>query len=116
GPLRVLLAEDDEDLRVMTVRMLKAEGHSVAEAADGLEAERLLAGGDFDALVSDVMMPGRTGPELAGYARSRNPRIRVILMSGHSEGRMDQAKASSLGYIFIQKPYSAEKLLRRLRD
>ena len=68
--VRVLLAEDDEDLRVMTARMLKAEGHSVTEAADGLEAERLLAGGGFDALVSDIMMPGRTGTELAAAARA----------------------------------------------
>ncbi|MEW5907206.1 MAG: response regulator [Elusimicrobiota bacterium] len=115
GPLRVLLAEDDEDLRVMTARMLKAEGHSVTEAADGLEAERLLAGGGFDALVSDIMMPGRTGTELAAAARAADPSIRIILLSGHSEGRMDAGKAASLGYIFIQKPYGAEQLLGRLR-
>jgi two-component system cell cycle sensor histidine kinase/response regulator CckA len=116
GPLRVLLAEDDEDLRVMTARMLRTEGHTVAEAADGLEAERLLDGGDFDALVSDIMMPGRTGPELAAAARAAKPGIRIILLSGHSEGRMDAARAAALGYTFLQKPYAAEQLLRRLRD
>ncbi|MDT8287224.1 MAG: response regulator [Elusimicrobiales bacterium] len=116
GPLRVLLAEDDEDLRRMTVRMLRAEGHSVAEAADGLEAERLMAGGGFDALLSDTMMPGRTGIELAERARAGAPGIRVILMSGHSEGRMDPARAADLGYIFIQKPYSADRLLGLLKN
>lgn len=116
GPLRVLLAEDDEDLRMMTARMLRLEGHTVAEAADGLEAERLLDGGDFDALLSDVMMPGRTGPELAERARAGKPGIRVILMSGHSEGRMDSARAAALGYVFIQKPYSADRLLGLLKN
>lgn len=116
GPLRILLAEDDADLRVMTARMLRAEGHTVAEAADGLAAERLLAGGGFDALLSDIMMPGRTGTELAEYARSRYPSIRVVLMSGHAEGRMDTEKAARLGYEFLQKPYDTEQLLRRLRD
>lgn len=114
--LRVLLAEDDEDLRLMTARMLESEGHSVSQAGDGAAAEGLLARERFDVLVSDIVMPGMSGTELAKAAEKISPGIRVILMSGHSDSRLDPEEARSRGWHFMQKPFDAEKLVRLLKD
>jgi CheY-like chemotaxis protein len=117
----LLVVEDDEDVRTVTEELLLSRGYDVAAAANGNEALNLLAGRSFDALLTDVVMPGMTGFELAGVVRAQYPGIRVVCMSGYSWA-VQRATVPAKGALrncdaFLQKPWSAaqlEEVLARL--
>jgi CheY-like chemotaxis protein len=105
---RILLAEDDAALRRMIARVLLANGYHVVEAANGEEA---LASwdrqsGGFDMLVTDVVMPKIGGIELASALRERDPRIRVIYMSGYSQAAIERRDTLQPDAIWLSKPFS----------
>ncbi len=114
APLRVLLVEDDDAIRRTLSRALEAKGLAVtaARSADeALEAAQRLA---FDALVTDVVMPGLRGPELAARLREQRPGLPVVFISGyHDDGGAlgEDATTAVLG-----KPLTAEALLRELAE
>ena len=107
---RVLVVEDQEPVRRQACRILKAHGYLVTEAGSGDEA--LEAWEPIDLLVTDVVMPGLSGHELAGAARERIPGLPVVYMSGHTEDVLvrDGARAGDLA--FVQKPFTRASLLR----
>ena len=116
---RVLLVEDDDMFRGLVREVLARAGYEVVEARDPAEALTACGegAGSVDLLVSDVVMPGGSGVELAAELRSRFPGLRVVLMSGYS----DEALASrDLGERaaddFLEKPFSLDELLRRVRQ
>ena len=84
-PLNILLVDDEEVVRHGTAEMLTALGHRVDEAASGAQALRLLRAGTYDALISDYLMPGMTGLDLAGDARRIAPGLPVLLISGFAD-------------------------------
>ncbi len=103
--LRVLLVEDDAAVRMILSRGLTAQGLAVTAAADAAAALEILHGGArFDVLVSDVMMPGIDGVELAAQARMLRPDLPIVLMSGFAEApRHRAADAQKVG--FLAKPF-----------
>jgi DNA-binding response OmpR family regulator len=114
----VLVAEDEEGVRSPVRRILAAHGYRVLEAPDGPTALALAAGheGQIDLLLTDVVMPGMSGGELARQLRRQRTRLRVMFMSGYSNEAVATHGALSPGSVFLQKPFTVEELVTRLRE
>jgi two-component system cell cycle sensor histidine kinase/response regulator CckA len=112
----ILVVDDTDSLRDMMDRVLKSFGYQVLLARDGAQGLHVSEGyhGQIDLLISDVVMPGIGGPELAVRLRMRRPTLRVLLMSGYDEHSL----ASSAGSYasFIAKPFRPETLAKRIRE
>lgn len=81
---KILLIEDDEDLRPMLVRFLQERGHEMSEAANGLEGFELVARAPVDLVITDLVMPEQEGVETIRCLRASHPAVRVIAISGLS--------------------------------
>ena len=111
GSETILLAEDDEAIRHMLSLFLRNHGYHVLLACDGEQAEQIVATEKVDLLLSDVMMPRRSGRELVTRLKAIAPGLRAILMSGHTE----DPQACPEGVSFVQKPFSMHTLAAVLR-
>jgi PAS domain S-box-containing protein len=109
GSARVLVVEDQDPVRRQAVRMLQAHGYTVRDAPGGDEA--LAAWEPVDLLVTDVVMPGMSGHELAQRVHERSPGLPVVFMSGHTEDvvLLDGAREREIN--FVQKPFTRDALL-----
>ncbi|MGB4865469.1 MAG: response regulator [Hyphomicrobium sp.] len=117
GTGRVLLVEDEVEVRQFAVRALKRQGYQVLEAADGVEALEVMEAnqGTVDIVVSDVVMPEMDGPTLFKELRKRNPSIKVIFVSGYP----NEAFRESLGsddFAFLPKPFSLPQLAQKVKE
>ena len=112
SPLRVLIVEDDADVRSTVVSTLEALAFKVLSATDGAEAVDMLQSVPDIALVfSDVNMPGAmTGIDLGHLVRQRWPKIQILLSSGYLKENQD-----TNGFALLQKPYRAADLIEILR-
>jgi two-component system cell cycle sensor histidine kinase/response regulator CckA len=95
---------------------LAEAGCNVIPASDGDEALRLadVHGPSIDALVSDVMMPRLSGPALARRLSERNPRLRVVLISGYARETIDTTGFAAESFTFLEKPFTPQALLAAL--
>ena len=109
---RVLLVEDDDDLRKTLAACLRADGAELAEACNGGDAERMLLERpfDFDVLVTDIRMPGRTGLQLLRSLRERGSRIPVVLMSGFVDAAEPSGQVSPERTFLFAKPFDIDDL------
>ena len=114
----VLLAEDDPTVRFLARRVLSREGYTVLEASDGTEALEICASyhGHIDLLLSDVVMPGLSGSELAARSRPIRPEMAVLFMSGYQEDAMLRAGVQLGTHDLVEKPFSPEELAGRVRN
>lgn len=115
APARVLLIEDEPGIVDFVRRGLQADGFVVEAALEGVEGERLALGGEFDAVVLDLMLPGRSGMEiLASVCRSK-PTLPVIVLTarGEIEDRVVGLQAGAVDYLV--KPFSVAELVARVR-
>jgi PAS domain S-box-containing protein len=108
---RILVAEDDPAVREVVVRLLARAGYAVLSAADGAQALELFAKETFDVLVSDVVMPTMTGPELAREVMARFPGVGVVLVSGYTAESLELTELIRQGAQFVGKPFAATDLL-----
>jgi DNA-binding response OmpR family regulator len=115
APKRVLVIEDEPGIVDFVRRGLEAEGFLVEAALDGLEGERLALGGTFDAIVLDVMLPGRSGLEILESMRRTKPTVPVIVLTARSgvEDRVSGLDAGAADYLV--KPFSVAELVARVR-
>jgi CheY-like chemotaxis protein len=122
APLRgnaetVLVVEDADVLRLVTKELLERQGYTVLVAANADEA---LAVFDrqrrIDVLLTDVVMPGASGPELTAQLKARRPDLKVIYMSGYTEEAIGRHGVSSSADAFLHKPFTSETLGQKLRD
>jgi PAS domain S-box-containing protein len=111
--LRILLVEDNEGVRSFGKALLEDLGAIVAEAATADEAETELNNGNFDLVFADVVMPGRSGIELARDLRSAQPDQCVLLATGYSK---EVASGDAAGFQVVQKPYGARSLAKAIRE
>ena len=113
----VLLVEDDDAVRTLTQRLLERDGHSVLAAASGGEAEQIMVShtGSIDLLLTDVILPGIDGHQLAGRVRAERPGIRVLYTSGYSGDEM-VGRGLEPGDHFLQKPFLPEDLRAKVRE
>jgi PAS domain S-box-containing protein len=118
GQETILLAEDEPTVRALVARMLRAQGYTVIEAAGGAEAlARLIdAAGTIDMLLTDVVMPGMRGWELAELATGRAPGLRVLFMSGYADSEVARERLLDATVAFLQKPFSQLELARKTRE
>jgi CheY-like chemotaxis protein len=115
-PRTVLLVEDQRAVRESVRQLLEALGHGVIEAGGGEEALAALraAEGGPDVLLTDVVMPGMRGPELAAQVRALRPGIPVVFMSGFVEDKADDEIARDPDAGFLAKPFTLDALEREL--
>jgi signal transduction histidine kinase/CheY-like chemotaxis protein len=109
---KVLLVEDDEGVRDLLVGILTHYGYGVDAYASAEEA--LLHVGPFELLLSDVLLPGMNGPDLAREMRRRHPGLAVLLMSGDTGHVVDPRELDAGG--FLQKPFNARTLIERVEE
>jgi CheY-like chemotaxis protein len=113
GSETVLVVEDDRQVREVALAVLRRHGYQVIAAGDGDEAQRLCAAHPqpIQLLLTDEVMPGITGRELAGRLRAMRPELKVLCMSGYHD-----AELASDDIAYLQKPFTAEALARAVRD
>jgi CheY-like chemotaxis protein len=118
GSETVLIVEDEPLVRELARRVLARHGYDVLEAADGAEALELCRGhaGRIDVLLSDVVMPGRSGPELAREVAQLRPDTKPLFMSGYTDAELEQYGVLAPGIAFMGKPFTPEGLALRVRD
>jgi DNA-binding response OmpR family regulator len=115
GSGHVLLIEDEPGIVDFVRRGLQAEGFAVEAALDGAEGERLALTGSFDAIVLDLMLPGRSGLEILASVRRSTPSVPVIVLTarGEIEDRVAGLDAGAVDYLV--KPFSLAELVARVR-
>jgi signal transduction histidine kinase len=117
GAQTVLVVEDAEGLRELTRRLLQRHGYTVLVAANADEAIRLFEqNACIDVLLTDVVMPGASGPELTRRLVERQPALKVIYMSGYTEEAIVQHGVLNPGIAFLHKPFTSETLGRKIRE
>jgi len=118
GTERVLLVEDEDAVREVSARLLRRAGYSVVDRKDGQSAlnEFERSNEAFDIIVTDMMMPGMGGRELAHRIRSRNHDLPIVFMSGYTDDEELRSNLRDLRALFIEKPFTPELLLSKLRE
>jgi CheY-like chemotaxis protein len=114
----VLLVEDEDLVRSLAKRVLEKKGYRVFVAPCGAEALDLFPTipARVDLVVTDVMMPGMGGRELAGRLRDRQPGLRVLFMSGYTADEVLRQGIETEAEHFIQKPFTPDGLARKVRE
>ena len=116
GNERVLLVEDDEQIRGLLSRVLRSSGYTVVEAGNAGEALLISEEDrDVDLLVTDLVMPHVTGEKLAERIRQERPNVRVLFMSGYPES-FPGAGRRQRGTLFLEKPFEPNEFLRAVRS
>ena len=105
---RILIAEDEEALRVMSARALTTAGHDVSTACDGSEALDVLQreGGRFDLLLTDIRMPIMDGIALSLAAAHDYPKLAILMMTGYADQRERAYGLDALIHDVITKPFT----------
>jgi DNA-binding NtrC family response regulator len=114
GNETILLVEDEEDLRSYVRTILEGRGYSVLDAANAGEALRIgsRSSREIDLLLTDTVLPGMSGQEIADELRVERPELPVVQMSGYAEV---VARKGHTSFHFLQKPFTAKELLREIR-
>ncbi len=116
GTETILLAEDDEEVRELVAGMLGAAGYTVVQARDGLEADSLLAvRSDIDMLVTDVIMPGLTGPQLVERLAAHDRQLPVLFTSAYTRGLITQDGLLDPAVGYLEKPFTPAALTSKVR-
>ena len=118
GHETVLLVEDAAPVRTLARRSLEACGYQVIDAADGPKALELSArhSGEIAVLVTDVVMPGMSGRELAERLAPTRPAMKVLYTSGYTDDAMVRQGVLNAGVAFLQKPFVPDSLARKVRE
>lgn len=113
----VLLAEDEDGVRRLVQRALEHQGYRVLPARSGEEAERIARAhhGPIDLLVTDVVMPGMGGRELADALKARRPQLKVLYMSGYTNDEVIRYGVTLAHDAFLQKPFTPTRLVAMVR-
>jgi PAS domain S-box-containing protein len=116
GSETVLLVEDEESVRQLVKETLESRGYTVLEAEDGEHALAIAAKkGAVQLMITDVVMPGINGQELAKEISKTHPKTKVLFLSGYAEDTIRQ-DALEPGTAFLQKPFTLQTLLRKVRE
>jgi two-component system cell cycle sensor histidine kinase/response regulator CckA len=117
GTQTVLVVEDSDSVRDLARRLLERQGYTVLLAANADEAIRLFERhATIEVLLTDVVMPGASGPDLTRSLIEQRPGLKVIYMSGYTEEAIVQHGVLEPGVAFLHKPFTSETLGRKLRD
>jgi two-component system cell cycle sensor histidine kinase/response regulator CckA len=114
----VLFVEDETNIREPAKEVLESRGYTVLSASDGAEALEILRqwGGPIDLLITDVIMPGINGGQLADALCGETPGLQVLYISGYPEDAIARHGVLQPGRSFLQKPFPPGVLLRKVRE
>jgi CheY-like chemotaxis protein len=111
----ILLVEDEAFVRDVTCEVLRSAGYHVLAARNAADAVRMYEArrGEVELLLSDVVLPGETGPAMARWLRREHPELKVLFVTGYAEqmGLLEGKQEE-----FLAKPFSTEALLRKVRQ
>jgi PAS domain S-box-containing protein len=117
GGERVLLVEDDPQVRMLVRAVLDDLGYVTAEAVDGVEALKLAGEAPrFDLLITDVGLPGFNGRQLADALRAQHPDLPILFMTGYAANVTEKADMLATGMSMINKPFALDTLARTIRE
>jgi PAS domain S-box-containing protein len=118
GQETILLVEDEANLRRLARQYLETQGYKILEAEDAAAALQIVDGhkGSIDLLLTDVIMPGLNGRELATHVANQLPNVRVLYMSGYAENAIGHDGTLDAGINLLQKPFSLPALRDRVRE
>jgi signal transduction histidine kinase/CheY-like chemotaxis protein len=119
GSETVLVVEDQDDVRILLTQALREQGYTVLEAANGVEAIQVAeayAPALIDLLLTDVVMPRMGGKELAATITARDPHVKVLFMSGYTDGAIAQNGQLEQDIAFLHKPFTPTALIRKVRE
>jgi PAS domain S-box-containing protein len=119
GTETILVVEDEAPVRAVTRQLLERNGYTVLEAPDGPAALALVDGAagsrHIDLLLTDVIMPGMSGRELADKLKARRPNVRVLFMSGYTDDAVVRHGMLEPGLAYLEKPFRPPTLLKKVR-
>ena len=115
---KILLVEDEESVRDVTSHLLERLGYRVLEASSGEEALRLAEASreKIELLITDLVMPGINGRQLADSLRIRDPRLKVLFQSGYTADAVVHHGIVDAERTFLQKPFKLEALDKKVRE
>lgn len=118
GGRTILLVEDEPSLRKLTCTILRDAGYTVFEASDAEQALEIASKNDcaFDLLLTDVVMPGMSGRDLADKLCPVRPEMRVLYVSGYTHGAVAAHGVLESGISVLHKPFTRDQLVRRVED
>jgi CheY-like chemotaxis protein len=118
GTETILVVEDEEVVRSLACRVLERQGYNVLTAHDPDESVLLTARhtGDIDLLITDVVMPGMGGAELATWIAEARPLTKVLFMSGYTEDTIADRGITATDVAFLQKPFTPSALAAKVRE
>jgi DNA-binding NtrC family response regulator len=116
GPARILLVEDETYVRNVACEILESEGYQVFTASTAKEALSTFDQREpIDLLLTDIVMPGMSGQDLARQLTSRVPGLKTLFMSGYTDGFVSQT-GQEWRRSFIQKPFTLEGLTTKVKE
>jgi CheY-like chemotaxis protein len=116
---RILIIDDDADLRTTLREILEQAGYEVVEVSDGREGLQRYLGASVDLVITDLLMPEQEGVETIRDLRQINPQVRIIAMSGGGQtGRMNFLQVATVlgAQRTLHKPFNRQTLLEAVRD
>jgi len=115
---RVLIADDEESMRVLVARAIAMDGHDTVTAQDGAEALDILTrdNGAFDLLLTDIQMPVMDGIALALSAARDYPSLVILLMTGYAAQRERASNLNAIAHDVISKPFSVADIRTAVAD
>jgi CheY-like chemotaxis protein len=115
---RVLIADDEESMRLLVARAIAMDGHEIVTAEDGAEALEILTrdGGAFDLLLTDIKMPIMDGIALALSAARDFPRLTILLMTGFADQRERASGLEAIVYDVVTKPFAVADIRTAVAD
>ena len=117
GEIKILFVEDEEAVRMVGTRGLKQKGFNVVDCVSAENAlEHIEKGEKFDMMITDMVMPGITGAELASIMKKKQPNIKIIIASGYSEEMARKDLSSDDDFTFLAKPYSLGDLTQKVSE
>jgi len=113
----LMFVDDDEKILSSISSVLQKQGYRVLTAPNGPEALMLVDQyqGPIDLVVSDIIMPGIKGNDLALYLRNKRPEAKIIFMSGYGDDVLEEHEIDKEGFVFLHKPFSLDVLLESIR-
>lgn len=112
---RILVVDDEPDVRMYVERALRTDGHDVTATFDGFAALAALRERSYDLLLTDIAMPGMDGITLSLQTERDYPNMKILLMTGYAHERQRAHNLDELVHEVMSKPFDIETLLQRVR-